>query len=284
MSLRSLSNVLGHPLPKLARRGSFSLLLPTRRDITSVSQLAAPTALYESISAAIPRIPGGYFARVLMVGTASATGNNAFDGAMQPAASGETALFEGLLPSSVGSLRLEQWGYNVVPATAAGSSSFLRLSFDGGSTSRTLQVGSAKGTPDNTYGANGCAFSFSGATTGWAPTRVAWGAKRCVDTDIGYSDSTSYGPNSQASYGSASNVPLTFSLAGRAVTAWFNKGSNNQTGAVIDGVQYGFAEQAAYGGFPNSGLRTAVYAGCALLELIPLSRKELAHASRSLPC
>lgn len=286
----SVARGAGSPMGLLTRFGLSSqasavqsILIPCRRDITSTSVTTPVTTIHESIYVPVDRRASGYSFRLLLVGTASAPGNAQFDGGNQPAASGETGLFEGVIGGDVSGVFLEQYGYNVELPTSRTTAGFLQLRFAGAASDMILRVGSAKGKPENVYGANGCALSFAGETRTWGGARtIAYGALRCRDTAIDYSDQTSYDPNPQPSYGvNTSAVPQNFTMGGRSVSVYFDKGSASQTGAEINGVKYGFAAQYFYGG--GSGLRTPDYAGCALLELFPGRRSLFPAAGRRLP-
>jgi hypothetical protein len=140
-----------------------------------------------------------------------------FDGACQPGAGGEVGWYSGILDGTERYMILEQWGYHV-------TNSFLRLSFVG-STTKYMDVGSAP--PNNGFGACGCPVSRGNTTTGWPGITVRkYGAVRPYNSNIDYSDATSYSAAPQSTYGSS-----TFSvidIAGLKVRAYF--GDNTSTG------------------------------------------------------
>ena len=264
---------------QLAAPITDTILLATRRDIVTANLNISSSTLYETISSSAT-YKGPVKLRILMVGTATSPGATAFDGSRPAAASGESALFEGSIETGVNSIVLTQWGHSN-GSISASNGSYMNLCINN---IINLKVGSANGSSG--YGNGGCPYPFS-ANTSVPPgfTRLAYGAKRCSDSTNYYSDSTNYAPESQATYGSASNIPLDFNLGSASVRAYFNKGATHtlETGAIIDGIKYGNAVQCQYGGSPNSGSRSPDYAGCVLIEVTPLRNLKIKSAPRRLP-
>ena len=234
------------------------------RTITTGAVVAASTVVQQRLYAPLPDMKTST-ATLLLVGTASAPGYLDFDGKFQPAAGGESVLCTFVIERGAKALILEQFGYN----NTNPASNYLKFSVDyGTSTDPSVSVGSAKGRPQNNYGANGCPDEFSDVSNLSKYNRIAYGATRPYPTIISYSDNTSYAPNPNATYGSATR---SFSLAGRSITAYFGGGGTTNSGIIMEGVRYGYAAQAGYGTAPNTQFRTPEYAGCALIEIVPYS-------------
>ena len=162
-------------------------------------------------------VPPGSRVNFILCGTASMPGYANFDGIYQTAAGGEVGWYSGVLDGTETHMILEQRGF--ARNLYTDHEPFMRLSFVG-LTAKYMDVGSGKGTPANTYGANGCPYSRGNITTGWPGLTVnKYGGVRCQNTFTSYSDSTSYSPQGGATFGTTTYSII--DIAGMKIRAYF---------------------------------------------------------------
>jgi hypothetical protein len=215
------TNNLNYLLPlKATPNGNLQGTVYTGDDMSSVRTTTyANTFAFERQIIPLPTIGPNSIVNFILCGTAVSGNNNMFDGACQPGAGGEVGWYSGILDGTERYMILEQWGYYNINA-------FMRLSFVG-TTTKYMDVGSSPPINSNGYGACGCPTSRGNTTTGWPGITVRkYGAVRPYNSNIDYSDDSSYSPSPNSTYGSS-----TFSMidiAGLKVRAYF--GDNTSSG------------------------------------------------------
>ena len=222
------------PARKGTRYGNLNYFLPLKNTFHGIFAGNIPltdnTVRIEQQIIKLDYVPPGSQVNFLLCGTASFPGVSNFDAVYQPAAGGEVGWYSAVLDGTETYMILEQRG--IARKGGASDEPFMRLSFVG-QTTKYMDVGSAKGTPNNTYGASGCPFSRGNTTTGWPGITVnKYGAVRCVDDNIFYTDATNYAANGSATYGTTTYSDI--DIAGMKVRAYFG----DKTSTFDSAAQY----------------------------------------------